>query len=93
MPRAELEQELERAALPCVLELKPELDQERLVLPSGVEVGFTIDKDATASNSWPSAEPVRCSRSSSCLRSGAAAAARARGHPAKVAMFAGIKPN
>jgi len=45
MPRAELEQELERAALPYVLELKPELDQERLVLHLGVEVGFTIDKD------------------------------------------------
>jgi len=45
MPRAEFEQELERAALPYVLELKPKIDQERLVLPSGVEVGFTIDKD------------------------------------------------
>jgi len=45
MPRAELEQELERAALPYVLEFKPELYQERLALRSGVEVGFTIDKD------------------------------------------------
>jgi hypothetical protein len=45
MPRAEFEQELERAALPYVLELKPKLDQERLVLRSGVEVGFTTDED------------------------------------------------
>lgn len=45
MPRVELEQELERAALPYVLDLKPRFDQERLVLPSGVEVGFTIDQD------------------------------------------------
>jgi hypothetical protein len=43
MPRAELE--LERAALPYVLERKLELDQERLVLPSGVKVGFTLDPD------------------------------------------------
>jgi hypothetical protein len=45
VPRAKFEQELERAALPYVLELKPKIDQERLVLPSGVEVGFTIDPD------------------------------------------------
>ena len=44
MPRASLEAELERAALPYVLEPQRELHQERLVLPSGVEVGFTIDE-------------------------------------------------
>jgi hypothetical protein len=45
MPRAGLERELERAALRYVLELRPEFGQERLVLPSGVKVGFTIDPD------------------------------------------------
>jgi hypothetical protein len=45
MPRAGLERELERAALPYVLELRPEFDQERLVLPSGVKLGFEIDPD------------------------------------------------
>lgn len=45
MPRAEFERELERAALPYVLELRPKLYQERLVLASGVKVGFTIDPD------------------------------------------------
>ena len=45
VPRAGLERELERAALRYVLELRLELDQERLVLPSGVKVGFTIDPD------------------------------------------------
>jgi hypothetical protein len=45
MPRAGLERELERAALPYVLESKPNLHQECLVLSSGVQVGFTIDKD------------------------------------------------
>jgi len=45
MPRAGLEGELERAALPYVLELRPELDQERLVLASGVKLGFEIDPD------------------------------------------------
>ena len=44
MPRAGLERELVRAALPYFLEPKPELLQERIVLPSGVEVGFTIDE-------------------------------------------------
>jgi len=45
MPRAGLERELERAALRYVLELKPKLCQERLVLPSGVKVVFTTDPD------------------------------------------------
>ena len=45
VPRAEFERELERAALRYVLELRPKLYQERLVLPLGVEVGFTIDPD------------------------------------------------
>ena len=45
VPRAGLERELERAALPYVLELRPKLDQERLVLPSGVKLGFEIDPD------------------------------------------------
>jgi hypothetical protein len=45
MSRAGLERELERAALRYVLELRPELDQERLVFPSGVKVGFTLDPD------------------------------------------------
>ena len=44
MSRAGLERELERVTLPYVLEPKPKLHQERLVLPSGVEVGFTIDE-------------------------------------------------
>jgi len=43
--RAELERELERAALPYVLELRPEIYQERLVLTSGVKLGFEIDQD------------------------------------------------
>ena len=45
MSRAGLERELERAALRYVLERKPKLCQERLVLPSGVRVGFAIDPD------------------------------------------------
>jgi hypothetical protein len=45
VPRVGLERELERAALPYVLELRPEFDQERLVLPSGVKLGFDIDPD------------------------------------------------
>jgi hypothetical protein len=43
--RAEFERELERAGLPYILELKPKIDQERLVLPSGVKLGFEIDQD------------------------------------------------
>ncbi len=45
MPRAGLERALERAALRYVLELRPEFDQERLGLPSGVKVGFTTNLD------------------------------------------------
>jgi hypothetical protein len=45
MPRAGLERELKRAALPYVLKPRPEFHQERLVLSSGVQVGFTIDED------------------------------------------------
>jgi hypothetical protein len=43
--RAELERELERAALRYVLKLRPEIDQERLILPSAVMLGFEIGKD------------------------------------------------
>jgi hypothetical protein len=45
MPRAELERELDGAALRYSLERRPKLDQERLVLPSGVEVRFAIAPD------------------------------------------------
>jgi hypothetical protein len=44
-PRAELERELERADLPYLVEIRRELDQERLVLASGVKLGFEIDPD------------------------------------------------
>jgi hypothetical protein len=45
VPRAELERELERAALRYVLKLRPEFNQERLMLASGFMLGFAIDPD------------------------------------------------
>jgi hypothetical protein len=45
MSRGELEQELERAALAYVLKPRPELHQERLVLSSGVQIGFALNED------------------------------------------------
>jgi hypothetical protein len=59
MPRAGLERELERAALPYVLNPMPKLQQERLVLPSGVQVGFTIDKDEPHGLAFVSFCPTR----------------------------------
>jgi hypothetical protein len=44
MSRAGLERELERVTLPYAFEPEPKLHQERLVLSSDVEVGFTIDE-------------------------------------------------